>query len=176
MIETARSNLPAELVSKVSFEVMRAESVSLPDESFDVVLDRHAPVEPDEIHRVSRAGGVFITQRVGSRNTANIQEVFGLDPDLVSGSVLGKSHSAEMRAQIERFEELGCRVEARGEYDVRYWFIDVESLVFWLKAIGLRPGFDVNRHWRQVNEIVKRYGTSRGIETNEHRELLIARK
>ncbi len=172
MISTARDNLPEELAHKVSFEVTTANDLRFPDESFDVVLDRHAPMNTGEIHRVLRPSGVFVTQQVGSKNTANIHEVFGVDPD----RVFGRSHSEEMRARIERFEDLGCGVEARGEYNVRYWFLDVESLMFWLKAIGVQPELDIERHWRQVDEIVERYGTPEGIETNEHRELLIVRK
>ncbi len=168
MISTARDNLPAELARKVSFEVTPADDLRFPDESFDVVLDRHAPMDPEEIHRVLRPSGVFITQQVGSKNTANIHEVFGIDPN--------RTFSAEMRAQVERFERLGCRVEATGEYNVRYWFLDVESLMFWLKAVGVQPELDIERHWRQVDEVVERYGTPEGIETNEHRELLIVRK
>lgn len=168
MIATARDNPPAELAQKVSFGVMPAHDLRFPNRSFDVVLARHAPVDAGEVHRVLRPGGVFVTQQVGSRNTANIHEVFGIDPNSAS--------SAELRADIERFETLGCRVEATGEYDVRYWFLDVESLVFWMKAIGVQPELDIERHWRQVDEVIARYGTPEGIETNEHRELLIVRK
>jgi hypothetical protein len=65
---------------------------------------------------------------------------------------------------------------ALGEYDVRYWFCDVESLVFWHMAIPLPEDFDVERHWQEVDYIIANYTTPRGIETNEHRELLIAQK
>ncbi len=172
MIATARENLPEELAHKVSFEVMPAGDLWFYEESFDVVLDRHAPFDAEEVHRVLRPGGVFITQQVGSRDAANIHEVFGVDPD----RVFGRSHSEEMRAQRERFEDLGCRVEARGECDVSYWFLDVESLMFWLKHIGVQPELDLERQWRQVDEVIARYSTPEGIETNEHRELLVVRK
>ena len=168
MISTARANLPPGLARRVSFEAMPAHDLRFSDASFDVVLNRHAPVDPDEIHRVLRPGGAFITQQVGSRNTANIHEVFGIHPN--------RTFSEEMAAHAERFETLGCAVEARGEYDVRYWFLDVESLMFWMKAIGVQPELDIERHWRQVDEVIGRFGTPEGVETNEHRELLIVRK
>jgi hypothetical protein len=65
---------------------------------------------------------------------------------------------------------------ARAEYDVRYWFRDVESLLFWLKAVPLPEDFDIEQHWRQVERITAEYRTPKGIETNEHRELLIVQK
>jgi hypothetical protein len=67
-------------------------------------------------------------------------------------------------------------VIARAEYDVGYYFLDVESFVFWLKAAPLPEDFDVEKHWQQVNQLIKEYRTPRGIETNEHRELLIVQK
>jgi hypothetical protein len=71
------------------------------------------------------------------------------------------------------FEQSGCRVVAKAEYDVRYWFCDVQSLVFWLKSAPLPESFDVDKHWEGVNRILQEYGTDQGIETNEHRELLV---
>jgi hypothetical protein len=63
---------------------------------------------------------------------------------------------------------------AHGEYDVGYRFLDAESLLFWLKAVP--TPFDPELDWRKVREIIVRYGNPRGIETNEHRELLIVKK
>ena len=64
----------------------------------------------------------------------------------------------------------------KAEYDVQYWFRDVESLVFWLKAAPLPEPFDTEKHWQGVNRIIEQYSTPLGIETNEHRELLIVQK
>lgn len=36
--------------------------------------------------------------------------------------------------------------------------------------------FDIEKHWRQIDQIITDYRTPRGIETNKHRELLIVRK
>ena len=45
-----------------------------------------------------------------------------------------------------------------------------------LKAASLPEDFDVEKHWQQVNQLIKEYRMPRGIETNEHRELLIVQK
>ena len=65
---------------------------------------------------------------------------------------------------------------ARAGYDVRYYFLNVASLVFWLKAVPLPEDFDIEKHWRQVDRIIAEYRTPKGIETNEHRELLSVQK
>jgi len=171
MTEAARENTPPSLADRVSFQTMPAESLQFPDGTFDVVLNRHAPVCVEEIIRVLRPGGLFITQQVGERNTHNICSVFGCGP----GGKYERDPSQEMGALSEGFERLGCKRFTQGEYDVRCWFIDLESFVFWLKAIPIPEDFEVERHWRKVAEIVGEYSTARGLETNEHRELLIVR-
>lgn len=77
MVAAARADTPAECAGKVSFAVMDAGRLELPDASFDLVLNRHAPVYAAEIVRVLRPGGVFITQQVGRRNTQSIFSAFG---------------------------------------------------------------------------------------------------
>ena len=79
-----------------------------------------------------------------------------------------------MHVRARAFSETGCEVIAHGEYDVRYRFLDVESLAFWLKVVPMP--FDPELDWREVRKIITSYGNSRGIETNEPRELLIVRK
>lgn len=172
MILVARENTPASLADKVSFEVMCAEALQFSDALFDVVLNRHASVYAGEIVRVLRPDGIFITQQVGARNFQNICSLFNCGP----GGEYQWDPSQEMPTLIEAFRQNGCRVIARAEYDVRYFFLDVESLVFNLKAVPIPDDFDIEKHWQQVDQIINDYRTSRGIETNEHRELLIVQK
>ncbi|MEZ4711584.1 MAG: hypothetical protein R3A44_30600 [Caldilineaceae bacterium] len=55
-------------------------------------------------------------------------------------------------------------------------FLDVESFIFWRKAVPWPEEFAPCKHWQAVNYILENYQTERGIETNEHRELLIVQK
>ncbi len=177
MIQTARENTPPELAGKVSFQVQRAEALKFPDACFDLVLNRHAPVYTLEIVRVLCPDGVFITQQVGARNTRNITTVFDCGVDGVYAENPEQDEEPPDRESLaESFRSYGCEVVATGEYDVRYFFRDVESFIFWLKAIPMPEDFDMEMHGRQVAQIIDRYTTPRGIQTNEHRELLIVRK
>jgi SAM-dependent methyltransferase len=175
MVATARRNRHAASVTHVSFEEGSAQALPFADATFDVVLNRHSEVHVGETLRVLRPGGVFISQQVGLSNTRNICAVFGCSPwgSYDPPEVL---EAASARALAEAFRAHGARVECVAEYDVRYWFGDLESLIFWLKALPLPQDFDIETHWRQVERIVREFGTPRGIETNEQRELLIVRK
>jgi SAM-dependent methyltransferase len=172
MIATARENVTPALASKISFAVMPAQRLTFQPDSFDVVLNRHAPVDATEVARVLRPGSVFITQQVGARNTANICAVFGCTP----GGTYASDPTQAPEALRAAFTDAGCRIIAEGEYDIRIWFLDVESLLFWLQAIPLPEDFSIKRHWRQLDTIIGAYGTERGIESAEHRTLFIARK
>lgn len=172
MIATARENTPPALVEKVSFMEGSAEALPVPDASFDVVLNRHAVVGVAEVARVLRPGGCFLTQQVGVQNTFNIATLFGVGPGMG-----GERFPAEQEvpALTEAFQRRGFALIAYGTYNVPYYFRDVESLLFWMRAVGIPPDLDADRHWRDVNYLIAEYTTPRGIETNEHRELLIVR-
>jgi SAM-dependent methyltransferase len=172
MIRVARENRAPSLAGKITLEVMCAEALRFSDDTFDVVLNRHAPVQVQEIARVLRPDGYFITQQVGARNARNICAVFGCGP----GGEYEVDPAQDTARLAAAFQQNGCTVIGRAEYDVRYWFQDVESFVFWLQAIPLPEDFNIETHWRGVNRMITAYRTPKGIETNEHRQLLIVHK
>ena len=172
MVAVAEENLPEDLACRIKFLPMDAADLEFPDNAFDVVLNRHSVVCVDEVARVLRPGGVFITQAVGVRNTANICNLFGCGP----GGQYANAPGQDVSTWAAAFAALGFAVRCRAEYDVPYLFLDVESLVFWLMAIPMPEDFDVETHWPQVDHILSEFQTPRGIETNEHRELLIVQK
>jgi SAM-dependent methyltransferase len=173
MIATAQKNKATAQTEKVSFEVMRGEVLRFPDGAFDVVLNRHCTADVGETFRVLRPGGYFVTQQVGARNAQNICALFGCG---VGGEYDAPDMFQDLDALAGAFRRLGCRVVCAAEYDVRYWFLDVESLLFWFQAIPMPQDFDIETHWPQVDHVIAEFGTPQGIETNEHRELLIVQR
>ncbi|MBN2306211.1 MAG: class I SAM-dependent methyltransferase, partial [Anaerolineae bacterium] len=171
-LAVAEENLQKRVACRVKFLAMDAAALEFPTESFDVVLNRHAPAHPAEVARVLKPGGTFITQQVGARNTANICTLFGCGP----GGLYADDTGQEIAEWANEFRSMGLVVRVRAEYDVPYFFCDVESLVFWLKAIPMPEDFDITRHWSQVDEIIATTQTLRGFATNEHRELLVVQK
>lgn len=171
MIAQARKNQTIRQITNVEWCVMSGGRLAFRAAEFDGVLNRHSRVYVAEIARVLRPGGYFMTQQVGRRNTGNVFAAFGWTP-----ASFGADWWQPVTELASAFERLGCKVIAKAEYDVRYWFLDVPSLIFWLKAVPLPEPFDLQRHWEGVKRLVEAHGTARGIETNEHRELLIVRK
>jgi SAM-dependent methyltransferase len=171
MIEQGLRNKRIKKLANVDFSVMDGSHLGFADAQFEIVLNRHCDVNVSETARVLRPRGYFVTQQVANRNTLNILKAFGWTP-----ASFGEGWWQPVEELAAAFEQSGCRVAAKAEYDVRYWFCDVESLVFWLKSAPLPEPFDVDKHWEGVNRILQEHSTEHGIETNEHRELLIVEK
>ena len=172
MVAIAEGNTPPAVACRVKFLAMDAAALEFPANSFDVVLNRHAPAYPAEIARVLRPGGVFITQQIGARNHGNITALFGCGPDGQHKREAGQT----VAAWAEAFTAQGCAIRARAEYDVPYFYQDAASLLFWLRALPMPEDFALERHWPQVAHILTAFQTARGIATNVHRELLIVQK
>jgi SAM-dependent methyltransferase len=172
MIETALEHQASASISNVSFDVMRAEDLHFSDNAFDVVVNRHCTVDAGECYRVLRPGGFFITQQVGPRNTRNICALFGCGP----GGQYEQDTTQNLLVLAEAFRALGGCVICSAEYDVRYWFLDVASLLFWHQAVPIPEDFDLELHWAQVDQVIADFSTPQGIETNEQRDLLIVQK
>jgi SAM-dependent methyltransferase len=172
MLAAAQENTPPALAGRISFMEGGADTLPVPNASCDVVLNRHAVVGVAEVARVVRPGGYFLTQQVGGQNTFNIATLFGIGPGMGGEQ---RALEQEVPALAEAFQQRGFALVAYATYNVPYYFRDVASLLFWMRAVEIPPDFDVERHWRDVNYLIAEYTTPRGIETNEHRELLIVR-
>ncbi|GAA4267761.1 class I SAM-dependent methyltransferase [Frondihabitans peucedani] len=163
MVQVAREN--ADNPPNVGF---RRSSHLLEDvqEVFDVVLSRHAPFSVDAFASHLKDGGVFITQQVGERNMANVK------------AALGQSVPAPVTR--ETFDDSALTLLEFREYDVTYIVPDIDSLVFWLRALDtLHADIDGARaigDASSLNAILQNNVSADGFVTNEHRYLAIAEK
>lgn len=166
MINVAKENAAKNNRLKVSFQLMRAEDIQFPKGTFDVVINRHAVLIPSEVAKVLKPGGYLITQQVEKENMKNLKQVFN-DRRSWQNNSLTLGHA---------FEKNGCRVIASGRYNVNYWVKDIESLIFWLKAVDLPQNFNIEDHGDQLMQYIEQYSTPKGFITNESREFMVVRK
>jgi ubiquinone/menaquinone biosynthesis C-methylase UbiE len=171
MLEVAQANADRDGVSRVEWVEGCGEALPVADNSMDVVLNRHAVIDPVETLRVLRPSGLLIMQEVGARNLQAICTTFGCGP----GGEYVFAPADSIYRLADRFRALGSTVLAVAEYDVPYTLLDIPSLLFLLRGVGIPEDYDLGRHWPQVLDIIERCGTHEGIVTNEHRELLIVR-
>ncbi len=171
MVRAAQSN--ARYVANVRFLQASAERLEPLDDAtlLDVVLTRNAPVDVPELHRVTKADGLFICQGVGAQNMVNIRHAFNTGSE-------ARYVDAHL-AVLHDLTALGWHLIAEAQYNVRYWVKDVPSLIFWFKAIAganeVPADFSIPTHHGVVNALIRQFGSQRGVATNEHRTLIIAR-
>lgn len=171
MIGTAKRNQSKLAVRNIEFIEMDASSLQFEASEFDVVLLRHLRVYVNEIVQVLQPGGYFITQMVGKRTSKNFLEAFGWTSDS-----FGPDWWQLVGELAPQFQEKGCHIVAQGEYDVKYWFKDMSSFMFWIMSVPWPEDIELEKHWQNINRILETSTTNRGIETNEHRGLLIVQK
>ena len=171
MIKVARRNQSALSLDNISLTVMEGSDLGFDADEFDVVLLRHLRVYVGEIVRVLRQGGYFITQMVGQRSSLNILDAFGWTP-----TSFGPDWWQTVAELADQFRLHGCQIITQAEYDVPYWFHDLESFMFWLMSVPWPEDIELQKHWQNINRILETSQTERGIETNEHRGLLIVQK
>ena len=142
----------------------------LPDQAFDVVINRHEFYDPGEVARVLKPGGLFITQQVGGGNCLDLAA--RLNPD---GRPL---HTAfALASELPRFHAGGFVIILADECRKTLQFFDVGAVVYFAKIIEWTfPGFSVDRNFAQLCALQSERDQEGAIRTIEHRFILMAQK
>lgn len=140
------------------------------DNSFDMVINRHGDFHAEEIFRVLKPGGFFITQQVGAENDRELVELLcGETPLPFPEQYLSLTEDAFRQAGFEILNGQECfRTIA---------FRDVGALVWFARIIQWEfPGFSVDSHLEgliRAKKVLEEQGIIRG---STHRFFLLARK
>jgi SAM-dependent methyltransferase len=115
-----------------------SEILPFGDAEFDLVIDRHAGYNINEVERVLKPGGVFLTQQVDGKSTLDLLEAFDSQPHWPWFN---------LAFALERVAETKLVVETAQEWSGKKIFKDVAALVYYLKAIPwLVDDFTVETH------------------------------
>ncbi|MBQ3125605.1 MAG: methyltransferase domain-containing protein [Clostridia bacterium] len=140
------------------------------DGRFDLVLNRHGDLNPTEIARVLRPGGLFITQQVGAENDRALVE-------LLLGDTPMPFPDQYLSVAADRFAAAGFSMEAAAEHFGRIRFFDVGALVWFARIIEWEfPDFSVDTHLDALEKAQTLIEQTGEVSAQTHRFLLIARK
>ena len=146
------------------------QQLPFPDNSFDLVIDRHGDLHASQIHRVLKPGGFFITQQVGAENDRELVE-------LLCGDTPLPFPDQYLTTVSRMFRDAGFRVLEEAEAFRPIRFFDVGALVWFARIIQWEfPGFSVDTHLEgllRAQHILDKNGT---IDGRIHRFLLVAQK
>ena len=141
------------------------------DESFDMVINRHGEYVPDEIARVLKPGGLFITQQVGADNDRALVELLLDDPPGLPFP------DQRLAIAARKFEQAGFTILEGQEAYRPIRFFDVGALVWFARVIVWEfPDFSVESCLNglfRAQALLEEKGV---IEGTIHRFLLVAKK
>ena len=138
--------------------------------SFDVVINRHGSFDTEELCRVLKPGGYFLTQQVGEDNDRELVEL------LLPGTE--KSYPEwNLRNVAEQLKNSGFEILRGEEAVVPIRFYDVGALVWFARIIEWEfPGFSVETRLDRLfkaQEVLEKQGC---VEGRAHRFLVVAPK
>lgn len=145
--------------SKIPFE----------DGAFDLIINRHGSFHAEEIHRLLRPNGLFITEQVGEDNDRDLVELVlhGTDKPFPHMNLL---------EQRKNFENAGFHIIKAEEAYRPIKFYDIGAFVWFAHVIEWEfPDFSVDKCFSQLlkmQEIVDRDGK---IEGTIHRYLIVTK-
>lgn len=141
------------------------------DGLFDLVINRHGDFLAEDIYRILKPGGIFITEQVGAENDRELVALLLPDagalpfPEQYLQSASGKFRAAGFSI----LEELECFRPIK--------FFDVGALVWFAHIIEWEfPDFSVDRCLDGLLEAQRQLDTIGCVEGQIHRFLLIAKK
>lgn len=139
----------------------------IPDDSFDIVINRHESYDLCEVRRILKAGGMFITQQVGGQNCINLEKQINLE--------LLTHQDFSIKTELPKFHDCGFSVKYSDECFPQLKFIDVGAVVFWAKIIEWSfPGFSVERNYDRLcllQDEIERHGF---VADLQHRFIIVA--
>lgn len=146
------------------------ERLPVEDNSVDLVLNRHGRLDAADLARVLRTDGVLVTQQVGCRNDADLNEALGAPP-VISPSAT----SCEGAVRVLR--EQGFEMLETAEEFPEFVFLDVGAIVYHLRAVPWQIlDFDVDKYGPALRALDQRIRTEGPFVAHSHRFLIRARR
>lgn len=144
--------------------------IPFPDNSFDMIINRHGSFEPWEVCRLLRKGGIFVTEQVGEDNDRELVEM------VLPGTEKPFPHF-NLREQRYAFETAGFKILKADEAYRPVIFYDVGAFVWFAHIIEWEfPGFSVDKCFENLlmmQKIIEKNGKLKGTI---HRYMIVALK
>jgi SAM-dependent methyltransferase len=138
------------------------------DSSFDLMVCRHGSFSSEEVARMLRPGGLFISQLVGEDNYPD------LNRGLHGRATVWFPHDGPKPPALEDF---GLEVLERREAKPASLFKDIGAIVYYLRAVTWQiEDFSVERYLDRLRHLHGEIQNSGGLRTHYHRHLIVARK
>lgn len=146
------------------------ETLPFSDGCFDMVINRHGDFNAEDIFRVLKPGGLFVTQQVGAENDRELVE-------LLCGETEIPFPEQYLSITSQKFWDAGFEILEENTCFRPIQFFDVGALVWFARIIEWEfPGFAVDTHLDRLLNAQRILDEKGCIAGRVHRYLLAAQK
>ena len=138
------------------------------DAEFDLVLNRHAAINSNEVDRVLTLGGTFLTQQVHGLWAVDLLTAFDAKPQWPD---------ATLEKYLPRLKTAGLEIVNHEDWSGELAFTDVGAIVYYLEAVPwLVPGFSVESHLEYLLNLQNQLEDKGSLTFTASKYLIEARK
>ncbi|TCK92677.1 methyltransferase family protein [Natranaerovirga hydrolytica] len=141
------------------------------DGMFDIIINRHESFDINEVHRLLKPKGLFVTQQVGGLNNKELSKF------LIKGfrEIISSGYTLENTQVL--IKSKGFSILKAEEYFPRVKFLDVGSLVYLAKIIEWEfPNFSVEKCFEQLCALHSTIEKQGFVESKQHRFIIVSQK
>lgn len=147
------------------------EHLAFNNDQFDLILNRHEYYPPQEVSRILKPGGTFITQQVGGEQDAELNSMLAAEPYPYAHWTLDYAIQ-----ELER-DTPELRIIDRKENFPLVRFYDVGAIVYYLKAVPWQvPKFSIEQYFAKLVAMHELIQANSHVDVHAHRFLIVAQK
>lgn len=146
--------------------VKEDDQLDFSDNQFDIVLNSHESFSLDEVKRVLKPKGLFITQQVGDLNGINLAS--RLIPNFEK-----KDFNLHLSSVVRELKKRDFDILDQYESYPSQKFFSMDALIYYVRTIEWEfPGFSVLTHQKELIELEEELKRVGFIYNQEHRFLV----
>lgn len=145
-------------------------NIPFQDEHFDMIINRHGSFHAEELYRLLKKDGIFITQQVGEDNDRDLVR-------MVLPNVEKPFPHMNLTDQKQVFVNAGFQILDEAECYCPMKFYDIGAFVWFARIIQWEfPGFSVDSCFEQLLNMQDQIEKAGYIEGTVHRYMMVAKK
>lgn len=140
------------------------------DNFFDLIINRHDSFDPQEVHRILRPGGIFISQQVGGQDQQPLNQ-------FLASHVKPLYENWSLSSAVQQLTTAGFDISFQKEDFPSSSFLDIGVVVYYLKVIEWQiPGFNTRDYHKRLLDLHRHIQNVGAFKSYSHRFVVIAEK